>query len=187
MIDLSILGILEWALLKGASLHLSPSQSASNLLLALYCLVFVFNRKAAFLVAFLLAEIYGNCNLFSSLTNPQYYLGYVFIYTMTYWYVFKRYQVVKALLGYVTLIIFELTMSLDAILYAETETVIYNSYTYIIVFVHLYIIISLFEWKRIKYNMGVFARSLLCTFWPSYNYSLFCYTKAYSTSGKEIR
>jgi len=185
MLDLSIYEVLLWV--QESARKVVVEQTASNLLVGLYAIAYIINKKATFLVAFLLVEFYGYSSMFDVLTNPQYYLGYMVIYTLTYWYVFKCYGVNKTLLGYVTLIVFELTMAMDAVFYAKTETILYNSYTYIIVFVHLYIIISLFEWKRIKHNMGVFARGLLCTIWPSYNYSLFCYTKAYSTSSKEIR
>ena len=185
MFDLSVYEVLKWVQLN--DLKVVVEQNVSNILIALYVLSYISNRKPTFLVGFLLVELYGHLSIVSSLTNPQYYLGYAFVYTVTYWYIFKQYKMINALVGYVTLIILELIMSLDAILYAETETVIYNSYTYIIVFVHLYIILSLFKWRRIGRNMGLFARSLLCTFCPSYNYSLFWYNKVYQATSKDIR
>ena len=160
------------------------SRVAGNLLLCLYVIAFIMNRKATFLVAFLLAEVYGNSPLSSGFTDAQYYLGYVFIYSAAYWYAFKCYGVVKALVGYVTLIIFELTMSMDTLINADIETVIYNSYTYVIVFVHLYIIISLFQWRRIGRDMGVFIRGLFRNGWASYNHTLFWYTELYTPKDK---
>lgn len=185
MADLSMYEVLSWV--QQNAEKAVAEQNLSNFLVVLYAIAYGINKKAAFLVAFLLIELYGYSSIGDALTAPQFYLGYAVIYTATYWFVFKCYGVNKTLLGYVTLIIFELTMATDAVFYAKVKTIMYDSYPYVIVLVHLYIIISLFEWKRIKHDMGVFARSLLCIIWPSYNYSLFCYTKAYSTSSKEIR
>ena len=59
MFDLSILGVLSWAELANVK-RLVVEQSLSNILIALYAVAYVTNRRATFLVAFLVMELYGN-------------------------------------------------------------------------------------------------------------------------------
>ncbi len=173
--DFSIAGILSWVL-QSAESQLA-AQDASNILLILYVISYLLTKRSIFLIAFLLIETFGHSAVSGSLSSYQFYLGYSFVYSIVYWVFYKKSIQLRTLAGYVTLIVFELIMSLDAIIYAETETFVYNSYTYVIVLIHIYIITSLFKWKRLGRNMGSFIRGLLCVISPSYYHSFFWYNK----------
>lgn len=172
--DLSIYGVLEWA--QANDLKVAAAQNASNLLLVLYVISYIFNRKAAFLVAFLLVEFYGNVNAFSGLTDFEYYLGYAFIYSMFYWVVLKQYHMVKTSLGYGILTLFELVISLDALYLPATETYIHSHYASIIVLIHVYIIITTINWRALRSRMGTSFNALGCWVGANYNLSFFWYT-----------
>ena len=177
--DLSIYGVLQWVQVN--DLKVVAAQSASNLLLALYVISYISNRKAAFLVAFLLVEFYGNLNAFSGLSSFGYYLGYALIYSMFYWFVLKQYHIVKSSLGYGILTLFETVMSLDALYFPNVETYIYTHYASIVVLVHLYIIASTINWRALRTRMGASFNAVGSWMGANYNLSFFWYTLFKST------
>jgi len=71
MIDLSIYEVLLWV--QESARKVVVEQTASNLLVGLYAIAYIINKKAAFLVAFLVVEFYGYSSMFDVLTAPQYY------------------------------------------------------------------------------------------------------------------
>lgn len=166
--------LLLWVHLN--DLKVVAAQNVSNILIFLYVISYIFNKKAVFVMAFLLVEFYGNVSVFSVLSNVQYYIGYVFLYALSYWVVFKRYHMVKPLLGYGIMVLFQLGMALDAALYPDNETVISESYVYIVVAIHLYIIISSVRWQSLRLRMGDVLNSFRSIFCSSYSISFFWYT-----------
>lgn len=172
--DFSLYGLLEWVQVNAKNLE--AAQSVSNILIVLYAISYIFNRKATFLVAFLLVETYGNASLFSALTDFYYYLGYAFIYSLVYWFVLKKYQMVKTMLGYGILVLFQGAMSLDALYFPLDETYIYTHYASFIVLIHLYIIATLINWRLLRARMGESIDALGCWVGNNYNLSFIWYT-----------
>lgn len=166
--------ILSWVLLN--DLRVVAERNVSNILIFLYAISYLTNKKAVFLVAFFMVEIYGNLSVLSVLTDIQYYLGYMFVYSFSYWVIFKRYHMVKQLIGYGIMLVFQLGMMLDASIYPEDETFIYKSYIYVVMAIHLYIIVSSTNWRvvRLFTKRGVDFFSML--FRNSYDISFFWYT-----------
>lgn len=177
--DFSLYGLLEWVQLNEKKAVLEIVQSASNLLFSLYVISYIFNKKAAFLVAFLLVEIYGNSSISSGLTKPEYYRGYAFLYMVTYWVVFYKYHMVKSLVGYVILVLFELAMSVDAIYFPDDETYIDTNYTSIIVLIHLYIVATLIDWRLLRAFLGEGLGVMGSWLRINYNLSFIWYTVIY--------
>lgn len=171
--DFSIYEALSWVLLsvkKGVA-----AQIASNFLLVLYVISYLRIKNAAFLVAFLLIELYGNLYITDNLSAEAYYLGYAFIYSLIYWYAFHENYKLKIVAGYGILILFEFIMCLDAIYYPNTETYIYTGYANIIVFIHLYIITQTINWRKLRASMGASINALGRVLGVNYNLSFFWY------------
>ena len=159
--DFSIIGVLSWVHLSAKS-QLVVAQNASNLLLCLYVISYILTKRAAILAVFLLVEVYGNLSLVGGLTDAQYYVGYAVLYCFGYWVVFYGKYQLSTLYGYGTMILFQLWMTLDAIFNPAVEAFVYTHYIYFVVFVHIYIMLTLCKWSLIGRSMGVIARDWSC-------------------------
>lgn len=172
--EFSLYGVLEWAQLSGKKLEVA--HNANNILLFLYVASFMVNRKAVFITAFLLVELYGVLFIFDALSDSGYYFGYALCYVFCYWVVFQQTKSIKICLGYVILVLFELNMSHNEWIRPQIETIAYTYYEYIVMVIHIYIISTITKWRKIN----VFSRSLIAGIRSKlshgYSVSFFCYT-----------
>jgi len=126
----------------------------SNFLVIAYVLSWIISKQSRYLVAFLFVESFTMWLLYRGVDAVTYFqLSTVVACFICYVGEITKFNL-KALLGYVIICLFELTMVADAYFYSEVETVLYSYYEYIIVAIHLYIIASLFRWSRIRKGMG---------------------------------
>ena len=149
---LSIQELLSWVQLK--NLEQLQSQKLSNLLLFLYFVLRKNSKGPALLLVFLFVEIYGSLLFTVNMTQAQYYLGYSFIYSLAYWYTKQNNYNQNTYIGYGLMVVFQAGMAIDSIYNSEIETFIYTSYIYFVVSIHVYIMLSLVEWARIRSSMG---------------------------------
>lgn len=180
--EFSLYGVLEWVLAK--NLKVVEAQSVSNILISLYFLSFLFNRKAVFIMAFLLVELVGLLSPVDYITGcgmdcdsyEYYYLMYAILYALCYWVIFKKTKSIKICSGYVILILFELHMSYNEWIRPQIETIAYTYYEYIVMVIHIYIISTITKCRKVN----VFSRNLIASIRSklSYGYSVsfFCYT-----------
>ena len=154
---LSIQELLSWAQLK--NLEQLQSQKLSNILLFLYFVLCRNSKGPALLLVFLLVEVYGSLSFTTNMTQAQYYLGYSFIYSLAYWYTKQNNYNQNTYVGYGLMVVFQAGMAIDSIYNSEIETFIYTNYIYFIVSIHVYIMLSLVEWTRIRSSMVDCARA----------------------------
>ena len=154
---LSITEILQWVHLK--NLEQLQNQKLSNLLLFLYFVLCKNSKGPALLLVFLLVEVYGNLSFTINMTQAQYYLGYSFIYSLAYWYTKQNNYNQNTYVGYGLMVLFQAGMAIDSIYNSEIETFIYTNYIYFVVSIHVYIMLSLVEWTRIRSSMVDCARA----------------------------
>jgi hypothetical protein len=174
--EFSIHGVLQCLQLSEKRQVLEIVQNASNLLLILYAISYIFNKKVDFLLAFLFVETLALSSAVSALSNAGYYLFFSFCYSILYWFVLKRYQMVKTSFGYAILSIILLVTAIDDLLFPEYETAFYSNYTSLIVFVHIYIIATTINWRLLGKRMGASLNALGGWLGVNYNMSFFWYT-----------
>lgn len=183
--DFSIYEVLSWAQVNARKLEVA--RHASNILLAAYMLSYMLNRKSCFLVAFLLVELIGNLRITDDLSMMNYYFMYSIIYCSIYWYGFYNYFKLKTLFCYAMLMLFEFGMTIDAYIYPEDKTFIYQSYEFVIVAFHLLIVASLFKRQNIRRGLGNLFASFTRVFSANYNFAFVWYTigkKVYPSKAK---
>lgn len=167
----SLIELYQWALLKESATNLVTAKNASNLLLALYVMSYIINRKSCFIAAFFIVEFVGVLG-YTSLHHR--YLAYALIYSLMYWYLFFNRYTLKIMSGYVIMLLFQAAMAADAYLYYKTETVLYILYEYIIVAIHIYIISTIVDRKALTRIVGDSFRKLFNMLDIGYSLS-FCY------------
>ena len=170
---LSISGILSWVELQ--SQNVETVRNVSNILIALYSMSYIFNRKGCFIAAFLLCEVFGNTYSYTSGGGYEIYLGYAFIYCLLYWYTFTTKAKLKIVIACGTMGLFEIGACVDAYLYPSDETLIYKSYVVVVVLLHLYIICQSVHWSLVRKDMGRFIRAWLTVIRVSDAASFFWY------------
>ena len=156
---LSIQELLSWVQLK--NLEQLQNQELSNILLFLYFVLCKSSKGPALLLVFLLVEVYGSLSFTINMTQEQYYLGYSFIYSLAYWYTKQNNYNQNTYVGYGLMVVFQAGMAIDSIYNGEIETFIYTNYIYFVVSIHVYIMLSLVEWARIRSSVGDCARACM--------------------------
>lgn len=182
--DFSLYGLLECLLPKNLEISGVLAQDVSNILIVLYAISYILNRKAVFITAFLLVEVMGmlspvdyivGCSMDCE-SYEGYYLMCAVGYVFCYWAVFKHTKSIKICSGYAILVLFELTISYEEWMQLNSETFFYSYYEYIIMAIHIYIISTIT--KRTTIN-GI-ARSITDCIRhkldTSYSISFFWYT-----------
>ena len=154
---LSIPEIMSWIQL--GDLEQLQNLKLSNFLLLSYLLLLRNSKGPALTLVFLISEIYGYSIASKTLYEYQFYLGYSLIYSLAYWYTMKRNYNQNIYIGYGLLVLFQAGMAIDSIYNSEIETFIYTNYIYFIVSIHVYIMLSLVEWTRIRSSVGDCART----------------------------
>jgi hypothetical protein len=168
-----MLELLQWLEAQSVK-NLVAAQSANSLLFA-YFVAYLFNRKAAFTVAFLCVEFYGNSFITDQLSSINFYMGYAAIYCLLYFYLHQKQEKKRTLAAVVLIILLDVGSALDAYAYPETETYFYQAYTYFYVFVHVVLLVSLINWRILSDIMGCFLNAFLGYFGISYRMPFFCY------------
>lgn len=168
--------ILQWVQLSAPNpLQITTSQTISNLLILLYFLAWLNNKKGFYIEAFLFIEIAGSSVLLSYLSSSMFYVYYAALYAFCYWFEAIIGKNIKILLAYGIMVLFQSAMVLDAYIYPNVETSIYQSYEYIVMFIHLHIIISLINIGKLIKSLGDRIISFSNFLGIGYNLS-FCYT-----------
>jgi hypothetical protein len=161
-------------------LHLSAkkvevARSISDILIILYSLSYLINKKGFYIAAFLVIEFIGSSFLLESYSNLIFYVFISSSFALCYWYEVVIGKNIKIVLAYGIMVLFQLMMVLDAYFYKDIITRIYQAYEFVIVGVHLYIIIVLIEPRKLIKTLGDSINSLSDFLGIGYNLS-FCYT-----------
>ena len=121
--------LLQWLdQLSVKNLVMAPK--SADLLLIAYFLVYLFNRKSCFIVAFLLTEFYGNSFISDGLNDVNFYLCYSLFYIVLYFKVIKEKETIQTITAVVLIIILDAGSALDAWIYPKDETIFYQAYQY---------------------------------------------------------
>ena len=128
--------------------------SASNFLLVCYCLASLITRKCRFLAAFILCEILGSLSIFDILSDATFYLCYSSIYCLLYYYCVSNITSMKTKVSCIVMAFFDGMVATDAYFYQGFETFIYSNYACISILIHLYIISTFIDWRRIRSRLG---------------------------------
>lgn len=167
-----MLELLKWLDLDSVR---KVAELSANSLILLYFITYVLSKRAAFLVAFLITELYGLSTISDSLNEVNFYLGYALIYCLLYCYLLLKQDRKRTLAAVVLIILLDAGSAIDAYAYREIETAFYNSYEYLFAFVHLCLLGSLINWRILRTIMGQAFNAVLGFFGASYSYSFFLY------------
>ena len=180
MDNLSIIGVLElWDQLL--NLHVKPqelvrrSETLSNLILLLYVICSTISKGGRLIAAFISCEVIAVTYPYTSVAGYEIFLINSFIYCLIYRKLLMDKSGLKTQLSCAIMVIFQAGMCIDAIVNSEVETLIYISYEYIVLLIHLFIISSLLPWQRIRLRMGYIARALYDKFRYSDAVAYICY------------
>lgn len=182
--DISLYGLLEWVLPKNLEVSGVLAQNVSNILILLYAVSYILNRKAVFITAFLLVEVMGmlspvdyivGCSMDCE-SYEGYYLMYSVGYVFCYWVVFNQTKSIKICSGYVILVLFELTVSYEEWTRLSSETFFYAYYEYIIMAIHIYIISTITKRRSVNRIVRSIIDYISHKRRTSYSLSFFWYT-----------
>ncbi len=178
LINLSINEIfILWELRSESALVISQAtERASNLLVILYAIVAAKTNKGCFFAVFFVDEIFSHSVTSDYLDEYQYYLVIACIYSALYWYIENKNIKLNTLVACGIIVLFNAGMSLDAIFNRETNSFMFANYLTIVVFIHVYLISTLLEWKRIGASVGYGARSIWHLLNVNYNFAFIWYT-----------
>ena len=132
----------------------------SNLILGIYAIYSAVTGKSRLIAAFVLCEVVAATYPYTSVAGYEIFLINSFIYCLVYRKLLMDKSGLKTQLSCAIMVIFQAGMCIDAIVNSEVETLIYSSYEYIVLLIHLFIISSLLPWQRIRLRMGDIARAL---------------------------
>lgn len=155
--------------------QITTSVTISNLLIALYLIAYLNNKKGFYIGAFLFCEFVGASSLLSGYSSVMFYVYYVTLYVICYWIEFKVGRNVKIMFAYAIMVLFQSAMVSDAYYYPEIKTAIYKSYEYVVMGIHIYIVIVLIKPKSFLKAMGNSIDRLFNFLNIGYGLS-FCYT-----------
>ena len=150
--------------------------SVATLLLICYVVSALITKRLIFLLAFLLSEFYGNCVIFDILPNVAYYLGYASIYCLLYFWCYQTKEKIKTLFAVMLIILLDIGSAIDAGLYPDSETIFYQSYPILLIFVHIHLISKFVNWQILRLNLGYSANNVLSLLGASYSITFFWYT-----------
>lgn len=172
--------------LKIQTLHLVTAATSSNLLLIGYCFSALIIKRASYLMPFLFAETITKLEVFNSTGNVFFFVQLSFVACVIYW-VGKRLNFNhKALFCYAIIALFELFMAADAYIYPETVTYVYESYEFIIVAIHLAVIASTINIRKLRLYSRRFFSFISSVFRDSYTIRYICYNLKQISSTKKL-
>ena len=79
---------------------------------------------------------------------------------------------INTLKAYVIMILFQMVMVLDAFIYPKDKTLLYSTYEYIFMVIHLYIISTLIPRELIGRCLEGFSNRIFNLFGYNYNFTL---------------
>ena len=167
--------IVFWLLHESELKQSLAALSASNVILFGYFIAYLINRKAIYIIVFFITELIAYSAIGDLLTNTMYYLAFAGIYSCLYHYSFIAKAKFNIVLACAIIVIFNTIAAGDAYFYPETETVFYKSYEFLAMGVHLYLIVSLIDWKILRRALGQVANGIAGFMGISYTASYFCY------------
>lgn len=173
--------MIEELLLWVAQLNLERAVTAknvSNLILLMYCVQYLSNKRAHYLCAFLLCEV----GALTGFTDPAYPVEFFAFYTMVYCYLFviclASKDTLKIIICCVIMILFQTVMIKDAILYPNTNTFVYDNYASIVLFIHGLIFLCGTNFK----SSVAFIHNITVRVRNSYIFEFILYNLRYSLS-----
>lgn len=169
-----MLEILGWLGLLSVK-KLVVAQNVSSALLILYAISYKISNKGCLLTAFILCEFITTSQMAHHLSDSLYYLVGVSVYMLLYCYAYYNKLSINTMLGCVIMILFDLGMALDATIYPDSSTLIYEYYTPINLSIHLYLISTLFRWSRVRRGMEDILRAFTGFFRINDSFSFFWY------------
>ncbi len=169
-----MLEILQWLELANVK-KVVVAQSVSSLLLFLYAMSYMATKKGHLIAAFVICDFISYSHLSHHLSNSMYYLVGVSVYMLLYFYSYTNRLNVNTMLGCVIMILFDFGMALDAKIYPDDSTLIYEYYTPINLSIHLYLISTLFRWSHIRRSMENIFRAFAVFFRVNDSFSFFWY------------
>ena len=179
--DISIYGVLECLAISAEKVQLNNishhlAKNVSNVLLILYVISYMTNRKAIFLVAFLLPEFLSSLVFLDVLSDVEYYLFFAVLYNIYYVVAFYEFKSHKICFGYVMLLLLLITMTYNEIIRSESGTIVYIYYEWIFMAIHLYIISAITEIRKLLDIPAIFISLIRNKLRYSYDLSFFWYT-----------
>jgi hypothetical protein len=130
------------------------ARNASDILIILYFLSYLLNRKGFYIGAFLAIEFIGSSFLLESYSDLMFYAFISSAFALCYWYEVAIGKNIKILCAYGIMVLFQSMMVMDAYFYPDVITSIYQAYEFVIVGIHIYIIIVLIEPRKLVKTMG---------------------------------
>lgn len=166
--------LLQCLQLNALKVEVTTSATLSNILLLLYCLTYLQNKKGFYIGAFLLIEFVGSSFLLDDFDNTLFYLFISMSFVFCYWYEALIGKNIKILFAYGIMILFQSAMAIDAYIFQDIETLIYSAYEYVVLAIHLYIIAVLIQRRALVRALGAIARSIANFLNIGYAFA-FCY------------
>jgi len=176
--------VLQWELL-GKSVE--EARVASNILIIAYAFAFITTGKGCFFAVFLFDELVSHSFVVDLFSEYQYYLFVSCVYSTLYWYIESKGERLKTIVACGTLVLFNAGMSVDAIISKDSHSFIYSYYIFIVVFLHLYLIFTLFKWEYVGRFMGRIVRAWVRFISVNYNIAFICYSVTYKRSARDQR
>ena len=146
--------IVFWLLHESELKQSLAALSVSNLIVICYFVAYLLNRKAVFIAVFFITELIAYSVIGDLLTNEMYYLVFAGIYSGLYHYIVRIKSNINTVIACGIIVIFNTIAAGDAYFYPQTETVFYKSYEFLAVGVHLYLIITVINWKILRRALG---------------------------------
>lgn len=179
--------VIEWAEQLSQSVeNQTRAKSVSDIILILYVIAYMINKKGCFIVAFLLCEIAGVTYNLQTVDGYKLFLVYTSIYSILTLYVYKTSGNSKTFLYCAIMTLFDGALTVDSIYYCEVETFLYIVYVPVVLLIHVLIIFSLFKWRYDWRGLADTVRAFVSQFSISYNAMYFWYTVK-NTLHKESR
>tara|TARA_R110002096_G_scaffold66306_1_gene161366 strand:- start:23952 stop:24524 length:573 start_codon:yes stop_codon:yes gene_type:complete len=167
-----------------SQLELNQSVNLSLILIGLYFVSYLTTKKGFYIGAFLFIELYGLSMSNIGLSAIGCFVGYASLYCICYKVCFEVIKNIKVTLFYGIMILFQTAMAGDAYFYPNTQTLIYVSYEYVVFVIHLCVIVSVANFRRLQAFMGKAVNGVFNMFDIGYSLS-FCYNSIISNQAKK--
>lgn len=157
-------------------------QTEFLLLLGLYFIHYKITKKAVFIAAFLFSWTFSESTIPQYLDPVLFYLFYAAIYCLVYFILLiKEENLLTKSIVMTDIVVLCIGSAMDAAIYPNDETVFYDAYPLLYVFIHICIIISSVNWKLLRRDLGE-AIDIISTFFDHvYHHSFFWYNLRKST------
>jgi len=166
---------MEWLeVISDLNVSLKLNQKVSSIILLAYIVGYVSSGKGAFISAFIFSEILCTSSMLDSFTNVNYYLVFVAVYCGVYNIANK--ERVATRLAIYSAAALSTGMAIDAKLYPQSETLLYQNYELLFMVVHVLIILTTSRFRLQRVPLSRFIRVVSRCLATSYNASYIWYT-----------